>query len=117
MNRAEILGIGGKIKKQPHLYPGIEIKGVSIHIGSQLLSLSPLNDAFGRVRKLIDELNTILPEPVSFVDLGGCVGIAYKNEKTPVLGKYCKIIHKHFGKGSGLKNPLKIILDLAPAIS
>jgi diaminopimelate decarboxylase len=113
MTRAEIIQIAEAIDT----FPGIDLKGLSIHIGSQLLSLSPLNDAFGRVRALIDQLDGILPEPLSYVDLGGGVGITYKNEKAPAIAKYCQMVHKHFGAKAKLKRPLKILIEPGRVIS
>ena len=46
MNRSEIRKIAEAIES----FPGIDLKGVSIHIGSQILSLSPLADSFKRAR-------------------------------------------------------------------
>ena len=113
MNRAEILRIAEAVES----FPGIDLKGVSIHIGSQILSLSPIDDAFKRARALIAELDAILPEPLSFVDLGGGLGITYKNEKSPSIAKYCALIHKRFGAKSGLKHPLKILIEPGRTIS
>jgi diaminopimelate decarboxylase len=98
-------------------YPGIEFRGLSVHIGSQLLSLSPLNDAFKLARALMDELNEILPKPLSFMDIGGGVGITYKNEKSPEIAAYTKIVHKHFGAKSKLKHPVKLLLEPGRRIS
>ena len=94
LNRPEITKIAREIKK----YPGIHLKGISIHIGSQLLSLSPLNDAFGRAKALVEELNSVLPSPLEFLDLGGGIGITYKNEKAPDISKYCALVKKYFSK-------------------
>ncbi len=92
-------------------YGGIELQGISIHIGSQLLSLSPLRDAFLRVRELVDEMNRRLPVPISVVDLGGGVGIRYKKENPPKLKDYTSLILKIFGPKSNLKHPLKILIE------
>lgn len=111
LNRQEILKIVHNLSE----YPGIELKGLSIHIGSQLLSLSPLNDAFGKAKKLIEEIEPHLPEPLSFVDLGGGLGIGYKNERPPSIEKYCALIQRHFGKRS--KRPLKVLIEPGRSIS
>lgn len=113
LNRAEVLSVARNIAK----YPSIDLKGISIHIGSQLQSLAPFNEAYGITRKLIDELNTILKEPLSFVDLGGGLGIAYKNEKPPTIAKYCELILKHFGPKAKLKHPLKILIEPGRTLS
>jgi diaminopimelate decarboxylase len=107
IQRAEII----KIARSIGHYPGIDMRGISIHIGSQLLSLSPLSDAFSRVRDLADELNEILEHPLSVMDLGGGVGITYNKEKTPPIQKYCDLILKNFGPKAGLKHPVKVLIE------
>jgi len=62
--------------------PSIEITGVDCHIGSQLTEVEPFLDALDRVLALIDKLsdhNIVL----SHVDLGGGLGIRYKDEEPP----------------------------------
>lgn len=107
VQRAEIM----KIVKSIRNYRGIKLHGLSIHIGSQLLSLSPLSDAFGRVRDLTDQINKSVDEPLSVMDLGGGVGITYKDEKTPPIKKYCELILKHFGPCAGLAHPVKVLIE------
>jgi diaminopimelate decarboxylase len=121
MDRKEILAIAEGIES----FPGIDLKGLSIHIGSQILSLSPLEDAFKRVRALIAELDAILPEgePLSFVDAGGGLGIAYDSRaKSPPIAKYCALLRKHFGPASALAKsrkgrPLKLLIEPGRSIS
>lgn len=107
MTRSEILKIMYKLEE----LPGINLQGISIHIGSQLMSLRPLDDAFSKLKTLTEQINSYLLTPLSFVDVGGGVGISYKNENPPLIKKYCELIHKHFGKKSALKSPLKILLE------
>jgi len=107
IQRKEVVEIIRNHKK----YPGIAFRGISIHIGSQLLSLAPMKDAFTRLRSLVAELDTLLDEPLQWVDLGGGVGITYKNEKAPSIAQYCALIVKMFGPKSGLQNPLQIIIE------
>ena len=63
--------------------PGLTMRGVALHIGSQLLSLDPLEAAFVRVGALVAELRAG-GGTVSHVDLGGGLGIAYRPTDTPV---------------------------------
>lgn len=112
LQRNEILLI---LKRLDQL-KGIQLKGLSIHIGSQLLSLSPLQDAFERLGELVSEVNSRMEAPLQFVDLGGGVGITYKDEKTPLLRDYCKLIHQFFGKQKQ-KTPLKILIEPGRTIS
>ncbi|MGZ3698012.1 MAG: diaminopimelate decarboxylase [Bdellovibrionota bacterium] len=107
LSRAEVLDVAKRIGD----FPGIELHGLSIHIGSQLLSLKPLGDAFARVRELVHELGRILPAPLEYVDLGGGVGITYKNEKAPSLKSYCALIQKYFGPRAKLPRPMKVLIE------
>ena len=60
--------------------PGIEVRGVSVHIGSQLTTLEPFKNAFLRVRSLVEALRGAGHEIVT-VDLGGGLGIPYDEKK------------------------------------
>ncbi len=70
---------------------GISIVGVDCHIGSQLTSLAPFIDALQRVLNLIDELQA-LDIPIQHLDLGGGLGVSYKNETPPTPGDYVEAI-------------------------
>lgn len=113
LNRKEILGIAENASE----YPGVKILGISIHIGSQILSLRPFDDAFRKMKELAIELDEILEEPIEFLDLGGGLGITYKNEKPPSIEAYCRVVLKHFGKKSGLFGRYKILLEPGRTIS
>jgi diaminopimelate decarboxylase len=113
MDRKEILAVARDVSQ----YPGISFDGLSIHIGSQLLSLAPLDDAFALTRELVAQLDRLLPTPLSRLDLGGGVGITYKNEKSPPLKKYCALILKHFGPKAKLPFRGKLILEPGRTLS
>ncbi|MEQ1498252.1 MAG: diaminopimelate decarboxylase [Novosphingobium sp.] len=57
--------------------PGIEMRGVAVHIGSQLQQLQPLEDAFIKLGELIAELRAG-GQSVTHADLGGGLGVPYK---------------------------------------
>jgi len=95
----------------------VELKGISIHIGSQILGLSPLKDAFGSTEKLIIEIEKLAGQKIEFVDLGGGLGIQYKKEKIPDIDAYGKLIKKHFGKGSKIGHALRVIIEPGRVIS
>jgi diaminopimelate decarboxylase len=63
--------------------PGLNMRGVALHIGSQLLSLDPLEAAFIRVGELVATLRSA-GHSVTHVDLGGGLGIAYRPTDNPV---------------------------------
>ena len=61
---------------------GLNLRGVAIHIGSQLLNLEPLEIAFGKIGKLIADLRAS-GHSISHVDLGGGLGVRYKEGDVP----------------------------------
>ena len=71
--------------------PHIKIIGVDCHIGSQLTDLSPLIAACERLIALIDCLAT-QGITLQHLDLGGGVGIVYKDEHTPDLHAYAQAV-------------------------
>lgn len=62
--------------------PGLKMRGIALHIGSQLLSLDPLEAAFARISALLAELRAGGHE-VTHVDLGGGLGVRYKDGDVP----------------------------------
>ena len=71
--------------------PHIQIIGVDCHIGSQLTDLSPLIAACQRLIALIDRL-AAQGIALQHLDLGGGVGIVYKDEHTPDLHAYAQAV-------------------------
>ena len=72
-------------------YPGVEILGLGVHIGSQLMDLAPCRAAFERVAGLYRDLKG---EGVglSRLDLGGGLGICYRDESAPDIDAYARIV-------------------------
>ena len=56
--------------------PGLQVQGVSVHIGSQLMDLAPSRAAFEKVGGLIAELRAA-GHAISVADLGGGLGVPY----------------------------------------
>lgn len=57
--------------------PGLNMRGLALHIGSQLSSLDPLEAAFTKVGGLMQAIRTG-GHAVTHMDLGGGVGVPYK---------------------------------------
>jgi diaminopimelate decarboxylase len=55
---------------------GLEVRGVAVHIGSQLTDLAPSKAAFERIGALIGELRAA-GHTISTADLGGGLGVPY----------------------------------------
>lgn len=95
---------GINIELAPDLYrraasmAGIEVVGVDMHIGSQLVSLEPFALAFARMRELILRLRGE-GHDIARVDLGGGLGIPYSptNDGPPLPVEYGTLVGEHFG--------------------
>ncbi|MFQ3788830.1 diaminopimelate decarboxylase [Halomonas sp. A29] len=62
--------------------PGIEIVGLDCHIGSQLTELAPFLDALDRLLLLLERLRE-RGITVEHLDLGGGLGVPYRDERPP----------------------------------
>ena len=74
--------------------PGIEIVGIDCHIGSQITDIAPFADALDKVLQLVDELAS---DAISLhhIDLGGGIGIRYKDEQPIALRDYAATLYAH----------------------
>lgn len=79
-------GVG--IHRAPDIYgrldalPSLNMRGVALHIGSQLTSLEPLETAFGKIGTLVQDLRAN-GHRITHVDLGGGLGVRYKDGDNP----------------------------------
>ncbi|MGH7331834.1 MAG: diaminopimelate decarboxylase [Candidatus Rokuibacteriota bacterium] len=71
--------------------PGLEVIGVQMHIGSQLTKTSPFSDAVARVASLAKHLRES-GIPIALVDIGGGLGIRYREETVPTHAEYAKTL-------------------------
>ena len=62
--------------------PGLDMRGLALHIGSQLYSLDPLEAAFTKTGKLVEKLRAA-GHSITHVDLGGGLGVPYKRDAVP----------------------------------
>lgn len=76
--------------------PHLRIAGIDCHIGSQLIRLDPLIEACERILALADRLAAQGIE-LQHIDLGGGVGIVYRDEDTPDLSAYAAAVQKLIG--------------------
>ena len=78
---------------------GIDIRGVAVHIGSQITDLEPFEIAFTKVADLVQELRAS-DIPVKTIDLGGGLGVPYRsdNELTPSPADYGDVVRRTVGK-------------------
>jgi diaminopimelate decarboxylase len=62
--------------------PSIHAAGVACHIGSQITDLTPMREAFAKMRGLVEILRQH-GHKVERLDLGGGLGVPYFNQPTP----------------------------------
>lgn len=76
--------------------PSLNVCGIAVHIGSQLLDLEPFRLAFGRVAHMVEELER---DGVSIqnIDLGGGLGINYNVELPPTCESYAEVVRETLG--------------------
>ena len=75
---------------------GIDVQGVSVHIGSQLTTLEPFAQAFARVHDFVNELRAE-DIKITTLDLGGGLGIPYGKEQPPLPEFYAEIVKRETG--------------------
>jgi diaminopimelate decarboxylase len=80
---AEALSLYREARRLPHL----TVAGIGCHIGSQLTELDPFVEAARRVLDLADRL-AAEGIPLAHVDLGGGLGIRYRDERPPSIEAY-----------------------------
>jgi diaminopimelate decarboxylase len=86
--------------------PGVAPVGLAVHIGSQLTDLDPYRRAFDRLAGLVRELRAAGLK-IERADLGGGIGIRYRDEKPVELTQYAALVREIFG-------PLDLALTFEP---
>ena len=82
--------------------PNLEVIGVDCHIGSQLTTLEPFLDALDRLLLLVDKL-AARGITIKHLDLGGGLGVQYRDEQPPLAGDYITAVRKRLqGRDLGL---------------
>jgi diaminopimelate decarboxylase len=75
--------------------PGLTVAGVDMHIGSQITTLKPFDDAFTLLTDLVRGLRAD-GHHIEHVDLGGGLGIPYRddNEPPPDPAAYAEVVKR-----------------------
>ena len=81
-NALEDYGLAARLKN-------IRVIGVQKHIGSQITKVTPFVDAVKRILLLLDELKK-QKFNITFLDIGGGLGITYLTEKPPLPADLAK---------------------------
>ncbi|HEX6831810.1 MAG TPA: diaminopimelate decarboxylase [Methyloceanibacter sp.] len=78
--------------------PGVDPRGVHMHIGSQITDLAPFRNAFALLKELVDELRAN-SFAIDFVNLGGGLGVPYRSDEPapPLPEEYGKLVRETVG--------------------
>ncbi len=77
--------------------PHLKITGLACHIGSQLTEIAPFLDALERVLNLVERLEQA-DIPLAHLDLGGGLGIVYRDEVPPQPAEYVAALVNKLGE-------------------
>ena len=108
---------GIDINHAPEVYaraaslPNLQIRGVDCHIGSQLTETAPFLDALDRVLVLIEQL-VGQGIRIDHLDLGGGLGIRYRDETPPLPDAYASALRERLGEAE-----LTILIEPGRAIA
>ena len=80
---------------------GISLHGIEVHVGSQILELSPFREAFVKTKKMLNDLKEH-GVSIQTVDVGGGLGVAYKtDESAPSPADYIAVLQDVLGDFDG----------------
>ena len=91
--------------------PNLDVVGIDCHIGSQLTETQPFVDALDRVISMIDALKKLGIE-LKHIDIGGGLGVTYKDEVPPTVAEYANAM-----KPALEKLGLKVYMEPGRSIS
>jgi len=90
-------------------HPGLVLTGLAMHLGSQLLETEPYRAGVARLADLLTAIRALSVHSIESVDIGGGLGIRYRDEATlgpedlagailPVLGPLGVTVHLEPGR-------------------
>jgi len=100
----------------PRLYrkaaklPGLRVVGIDCHIGSQLTQVEPFVAALEKLLEFVDMLGST-GMPLEHIDMGGGLGIRYRDEEPPSVADYVGRLLKLIGS-----RKLKLLLEPGRAL-
>ncbi|BBL72320.1 diaminopimelate decarboxylase [Methylogaea oryzae] len=90
--------------------PNLAVTGIDCHIGSQITNTAPFQDALQRVLNLAQRLEQA-GIAIKHLDLGGGLGIRYRDETPPTPAEYAAALREKLGD-----TPYEILLEPGRAI-
>ena len=82
--------------------PHLQVQGISMHIGSQLTSLTPFRQAFRAMLQMTNELRAA-GHNIQTLDLGGGLGVPYgiESDAPPLPTAYAQAVYEEIGEFDG----------------
>jgi diaminopimelate decarboxylase len=99
-----------RLYRRAHADGALEVVGIDCHIGSQITETAPFLAALDRVIDLVDALareGIVLRH----LDVGGGLGIRYRDEAPPAVGDYIAALFERIGK-----RPWKVLFEPGRAL-
>ncbi len=95
------LATGEALARRALTLPGIELRGIQCHIGSQITDVAPYGEAVARTAALATALKADAPD-LAWLNMGGGYGIYYRDDAAPDLNAYADAVRPAV-EGTGLK--------------
>lgn len=80
-----------RLFSQAERFAGVELCGVHMHIGSQILSLEPYVAALERLLEVIEEARGVGAE-IRYLDVGGGLGVIYSDERPATARDFAEAV-------------------------
>ena len=94
-----------KLYEKASKLKNISVQGIDCHIGSQLVDINPLIESIQQLLEIVDELKR-MGINLEHINLGGGLGITYRDEAPPSIADYIQSIVSELGD-----NNLKLIIE------
>ncbi|MBO3754071.1 MAG: diaminopimelate decarboxylase [Candidatus Brockarchaeota archaeon] len=92
------------------------LRGIQMHIGSQIFRVSDFQKGFLRLLKLVNMFKSVLGFPPGFIDIGGGIGLNYETGDTSVsLSRFSKAL-SGLVNNPGWPDGAKLILEPGRAL-
>jgi diaminopimelate decarboxylase len=72
--------------------PNVELRGLDMHIGSQLSRIDPYRDGITRLASIYAELKRRGIDTLHHIDIGGGLGVRYDTEQPPDLDRFASLV-------------------------
>lgn len=107
------IDLAREIYNQASKLDGLDVCGISTHIGSQITTLEPFQKAFKKIRDLCLQLKEDGHE-INNLDFGGGIGIVYKDESCE---EFDNLLQDYANLISDLTKDLNVKITIAPGRS